>query len=199
MEHLVCTVVLRDASVHNFVGDIIGVDYGALVCAQHKKPMTLAIGDFDSISKEDLPLIEKSSDKVIQLPAKKDVSDFEAALEHCDQYETIIVLGALGGRFDHQYSLMSHLKRDKRLVFLDEFNKIYTLESGQHIIKKEGYRYLSLFALTKSLVSIDGVKYPLNNQTLDITDTFTLSNEIKDEKAIISIESGHLLIIQSND
>ncbi len=199
MEHLVCTVVLRATPVHNFVGDIIGVDHGAFVYAQNNVPMRLAIGDFDSILKEDLPLIMKFSDKVIQLPAEKDISDFEAALKYLDQYETVFVLGALGGRYDHQYSLMSHLKRDNRLVFLDEFNKIYTLSRGNHIIKKEGFRYLSLFALTKSLVSIEGVKYPLKMKDLDIIDTFTLSNEILEQEAQLQIESGHLLIIQSND
>ena len=202
MESLICTVVVREPSpseVIRFQGDVIGVDYGAFYCARHGYPMKLAIGDFDSIDRANLPLIESFADEEVVLPEMKDVSDFEAALERLEGYEKIYVYGGLGGRLDHQFAMMKHLQRDSRLVFLNENNKIYVLKKGEHTLDKNGFKYLSLFAMSASLLSIEGVKYPLSNKVLDTEDTYTLSNEILSDSCTLNLMSGQLLIIQSND
>ena len=203
MESLTCTVVLRqmdeDQEIASY-GDLIGVDAGALFLAMRGYEMRLAIGDFDSISERDIPLIKMNTKEFIKLNTDKNISDFEAALQHLSEYEKIIVYGGLEGRQDHQYALLERLKMDKRLRLVNETNLVYVLDEGIHRIKKESYKYLSLFALEPSLISIEGTKYPLHLKVLEQdVPSYTLSNEILKEEAILSIRSGKLIIIQSSD
>ena len=50
--------------------DMIGVDHGALLCVQNHVKMVGAIGDFDSVSKQEYEWISSESE-VVRLPEKK--------------------------------------------------------------------------------------------------------------------------------
>lgn len=202
MANVVCTVVLGYLEPNEeiaFAGDVVGVDFGAYLCALRGQGMMLAIGDFDSIEEMDFGLIEAMSKEVVILEAQKDVSDFEAALERLEGYEKIIVYGGLGGRLDHQYSNMMKLNSDKRLVFINRGNKIFSLDKGTHLIDKETYTYVSVFALEPSMVSLKGFKYNLSFEVLDRDDTYTLSNEVEKQIGEITVHHGKLCVILSND
>ena len=53
---------------------LIGVDRGALIAYQNNIYVNLAIGDFDSVTKDELILIQEKS-KVIKLNPIKDLTD----------------------------------------------------------------------------------------------------------------------------
>ena len=59
----------------------IGVDRGSLFLVEKGYQLALAIGDFDSVSKIELEKISVSTDRLIKLPAEKDLTDLEAALD----------------------------------------------------------------------------------------------------------------------
>ena len=178
--------------------DLIGVDAGAGYLARNGKKMRLAIGDFDSDN--ELELISKNAQETIVLNRRKDDTDLEAAVNWAkSRYEKMIVLGALGGRLDHEYAALSLLTiRDLPIVFYNYQNKIYRLNQGEYTIKKDGYRFLSFFPLSKGIITIAGVDYPLSQRKVNPNDLYLISNEILENEAKVSIE-GSFLVIQSND
>lgn len=64
--------------------------------------------------------------------------------------------------------------------------------------RKEGYA-LSLFspAGEQTILSVSGVKYPLERGTLSSSFPLGVSNEWAEEQADITVEQGILLVIQS--
>ena len=85
--------------------DYIGADKGALILAQNGIEMVSAIGDFDSVSQEDMKLIRQFSRETVVLNPIKDDTDAQAAIDKAIElgYDSITLLGALGGRADHAY------------------------------------------------------------------------------------------------
>ena len=176
---------------------IVGIDKGALICAQNKLTMDLAIGDFDSVTPEEMDVIRAHCKKIVVLDTVKDVTDTQAAMSYIKDYDEVLLCGGLGGRIDHQLINIGLIKKDIRMSLWDENHLIYVVE-GEKVIKKAGYRYLSLFACTESMVDLSGVKYPLSNRCIDEGDLYLVSNEIIGEEAYIRVK-GKVLIIQSND
>ncbi|HHX53177.1 MAG TPA: thiamine diphosphokinase [Erysipelothrix sp.] len=179
--------------------DIIGVDGGASLCAKNDLMMDLAIGDFDSVTAVEFEHIQMRSRKIVQLDSDKDDSDFEAALTYTHKYDELIVFGHWGKRFDHTYVNLQLLKNDLRMTFIDNHNKVFTLSEGFFEISRDGFEYISVFALSESEITLSGTQYELEHRVLDVDDVYTLSNKILNEHATLKIHSGKLLIIQSKD
>jgi thiamine pyrophosphokinase len=116
---------------------IVGIDRGALVCAQKGLMMDLAVGDFDSVTKEEFELIRLHCNEVVMLNAIKDVTDSQAALAYVDEFDEVILCGGLGGRIDHQLINIGLVKKDTRISLWDENHLIYAVD-GEKAIKKAG-------------------------------------------------------------
>ena len=198
-----CTIVLGlDCDLTDCKGDIIGVDKGAYRCAKAGIKMKAALGDFDSISSLQKEFVKGYTQEMIVYNPIKDDTDCAAAINWALEkgYEKILVLGGLGGRQDHNYANLRLLKNvDAEIVFQDEKNKVFCLGPGRFEIEKGKYKYLSLFAQNDSCITIENVAYPLLKRKLSNSDLYTVSNEILDDSAILTIESGRLIIMQCND
>lgn len=196
------TLVAKMAKKLPEEGPFIGVDYGAYLVAKQNKQMVLAIGDFDSVNVEQLQTIRQHSDEVIVLPREKDESDTQSAIAWAKEhsYEEIELWGAMHGRADHFLSnilLLYH--QDHNLMLADENNRLMTLNEGVHTIAKQGFTYLSMIVLESATVSIEGVKYPLYQKHIVPESTLTISNEIIEDIATITIYRGKVILIQSKD
>ena len=198
-----CILVLGQAGVLPETDcDLVGADRGALTAVKQGKRLRLAIGDFDSVSEEERKLIEEMSDEVIRLNPVKDESDSQAALEEIMKrgYERVLVIGAFGGRLDHEAVNLRLARRyPGRVVLQNENNRITVLGAGQHKIVKNGYRYLSVLPLTDCRITLSGMKYPLEGREMTPDDLYGLSNEITDETGLITIGCGLVMVIQSDD
>lgn len=180
--------------------DMIGVDHGALLCVQNHVKMVGAIGDFDSVSKQEYEWISSESE-VVRLPEKKNETDTEAAISYALEkgYKTIYVYGGFGGRMDHEIANLSLLiHRDLPLILMDDQNRIRVLHQGTYKIKKE-YTYLSFIPLKESVISEQGVAYPLEKRKLYKRDIYAISNEIVEDYADIMIHEGSVLMIEAKD
>lgn len=180
--------------------DYYGVDHGAICCMHQQIKMKKAIGDFDSITSDELEELKKNT-KVIQLPTHKDETDSEAAILIAmeDGYDEIILFGGLGGRIDHEMvNLHLMLYRDYPLTLMDENNTVKVLSKGTYEVEKT-HRYLSFLPLEESCITEEGVAYPLDKRKLSLQDIYTTSNEIVNEKARIIIHYGKVLMMQCND
>ncbi|WP_028235956.1 thiamine diphosphokinase [Pseudobutyrivibrio sp. MD2005] len=196
--------VISESSEARF---IIACDKGyEHVIAAGAKPDVI-IGDFDSASQgEPEPAC---SGKIIKLNPIKDDTDIEAALRYAfDNTEgDITILGALGGRVDHSLGnialLGMGLKEGRKVYLVDETNRLQMIGAGMKLVikKDEQYgKYVSVFPYYGSaVVTMEGFKYPLKNAKLEGFNTLTVSNEIVDTNATISLECGYLLVCECGE
>lgn len=172
------------------------------------------IGDFDSASKETIDQVnsfEKEDDiTVIRLNPVKDDTDTEAAvrfaLENNKEPGDIYILGGTGSRIDHILGNISVLglgqALGKKIILLDENNKIELLFEGRTILKEEAFGdFVSLIPFGDEVtgLTLKGFKYPLKNGVLKGFNSLGISNEIVSKEAQISFDSGVLIMVQSKD
>ena len=201
METSVAIILKRCKSIPT-AENYIGVDKGALTLARNGKRMLLAIGDFDSVEESDLAYIKEYSDTLIQLNPIKDDTDSEAAVMYAIEkgYQKIHLYGGLGGRLDHAMINLRLVSRFPETVYLhDQNNFIYSLAEGVHSIDKRDYTYISFFTEDEATISLEGLKYPLDKQQLTNKDTYTTSNEILEDRGIVTVHAGKVTVIQSKD
>lgn len=193
----VATIVLNHPT-GTLPGDLIGVEQGAVYLASSELEMTLACGDFDSVSEQEKTLIQAHAKTFVQLNPEKDQTDFEAALSYCQAYDVIYVYGALGRRIDHEMVNLLLAHKDPRIVLLDENNRIQAFEKGEHVFQKNEYQYFSIIPLQESIISLEGFKYDLFKRRVEAFDTYLSSNEIIDT-ATLTVFTNRVLVVQSND
>ena len=201
METSVAIILKRCESIPT-AENYIGVDKGALTLARNGKRMLLALGDFDSVEESDLAYIKEYSDTLLQLNPIKDDTDSEAAVMYAIEkgYQKIHLYGGLGGRLDHAMINLRLVSRFPETVYLhDQNNFIYSLAEGVHSIDKRDYTYISFFTEDKATISLEGFKYPLDKQQLTNKDTYTTSNEILEDRGIVTVHAGKVTVIQSKD
>ncbi|MDY5252240.1 MAG: thiamine diphosphokinase [Erysipelotrichaceae bacterium] len=197
---LVCPLA---KSIPDIKCDYFGIDAGAYTLASHKIMMERSIGDFDSLDEKYLQQIDRYSIKMVKLNPIKDKSDLEEGIDLALSlgYDKIYIVGASGGRLDHQYANFQLLKNTTKakVIFLDAKNRLEVFTKGTYDVAKSVYKYFSIFALDDSVITLEGFKYPLKYQPLTNKDIYTLSNEILDTNAKITVHQGRVIIIQAND
>lgn len=194
-------LVLKNAVIPKGLdGDYYGADKGALLCLEAGKTLCGAVGDFDSVCSADRKKILAAAKTVQVLNCHKDESDTAEALRMImdKDYDEIVVLGGLSGRFDHTWANLQLLRRYPSLIWMDEKNCLRILSPGKHTISKNGYQYISFFALKTGLISLQGVEYPLDKYRMTPLDSLGLSNEILAEEMQVSC-SMDVLCVQSHD
>ena len=180
---------------------LIGVDGGAKVLLNHQLPINLAIGDFDSSSIDE---IKEHSDKVITFPSHKDKSDLELTLNYLEslngKIDEVIIYNATGNRLDHYQSVINLLVSYSHLPLkIIDNNNLISLISSKTTFTKSNYQYISFFAAeVDTVISLKGFIYELTDYHLQMYDSLCLSNEIKDQEAIIDINNKKVIVFQSN-
>ncbi len=178
--------------------DYIAVDGGLEILENLGIVPIVVIGDFDSL--EDKSLLSRY--QRITLPKVKDDTDSAKAVDYAleNGYNEINLFGVTGGRLDHFFAVVCLLKkyRFNQIYIFDNQNKIYLLTSGKHRIYKDGYQFLSFFAVDECTISIQGCAYTLDNYLLKQDDPLCVSNEILDDYADIEIDHD-VIVIQSNN
>lgn len=175
------------------------------------------VGDFDTVDTDILKVYEQKAEQsgyivVERHPARKDETDTELAVWKAmeEGAERITLFGATGTRLDHVFANVGLLKqtveRNVEMFIVDETNRIRIID-GQcrpecYIRKKQRFgTYLSLIALTDEVcgVTLQGLEYPLRNATVYRGSSRTVSNQIAEDRACISIKKGQLLVMESRD
>lgn len=172
-------------------------DEAVLELNKQQIPIELAIGDFDSL--EDISLLENI--KTIKLSREKDDSDTAYALRHAyQQTDDVILIGGIqGSRSDHFIANLLLFEKYQDLIIMDANNKIFKLFPGELEINKDNFQYLSIFPLEDCKITLRGVKYPLDFETIFKFDVIGLSNEIVDSTANLDLSTGELLVILSKE
>ncbi len=166
-------------------------------------------GDFDSVSSESLEAFSKMKNvEMLRLNPIKDDTDTEFVIREAIRRgaKEITILGATGTRLDHVLGNMHLLgigiKEQVSIFLVDTHNRIRMIEKEHTILKEEQFGdFVSLLPICGDAkgVTLQGMKYPLLNATITSFSSLGISNEIVEEKAVISIAEGVLLLIESRD
>lgn len=207
---IVCNGSIRDYGIIRAFFDncnyVIAVDGGAAHLRRLGITPDILLGDFDSAHKEDIDYFKELGIQVAQFPAEKDMTDSELAVEKALELgaDEVIFIGAVGTRFDHSMANIFLMKRlmDKKVkaCIADEHNLIYMFDKTFSLPGMEGCK-LSLVPVSMAVtgVTTKGLKYPLNNATMELGTSWGVSNEFVDETATVTIGEGILLVCVSRD
>lgn len=187
---------------------VVGVDRGAWKIIEAGLRLDLAIGDFDSVKKNELFLIKKKAKKTIQYSSDKNQTDAELALAYIfkKRYEEIFILGGFGNRADHSlvnvFLLEKYTTSGQKVRIKNRGNEIFLLRQGSkiEIINDKQYKYISFLSLTdKSVLTLKGFRYPLEKKIIKRKESLSVSNEFREKTAFVHVHKGKVLLIKSND
>lgn len=175
----------------------VGVDIGALLLMQNNIPIDLAIGDFDTVTKEQYEQIKVYAKETKKFRSRKDYTDLYLAIEEVIEmyYDKIIIYGGMGGRFDHSYANIGLLRLGS-ISFVTEDCILYALQPGVHRIRNK-HKYISFFAFEDIPdLSLKGFKYEKDSFELYTGDPLCISNEYE---GTVSFTEGVLLVMHQNN
>lgn len=189
---------------------LIAADSGLAVFEKTGIVPDIVLGDFDSLKDSDLlTKYEEFNCEIQRFPCEKDYTDMRLA---CDTAimrgcRRLIILGATGSRLDHTLAnvlLLSYLsEKGIEGIILNPKNRLRCVGTGKYkFFKKEAYApYISFLpvANSKAVFQLKGFKYDADRLVMNNSDIITLSNEIKDNFAELTIWNGSLLVIESKD
>lgn len=190
---------------------IIGVDRGALLLEELGLTADLAVGDFDSLQKDELEQIESKVNDIRYSLPEKDLTDSELIMRcaFCDyQVSHLAIFGATGGRLDHFMSnLLMVLKPEfnpfaEKIELIDQQNSIKFYNAGKHTIYQEPeYNYFGVVTLTAvQHLNIAGAKYSLADFNGDYPVSFSSNEFLSEKKPLdLSFKKGTVAVIQSKD
>lgn len=166
-------------------------------------------GDFDSVLSDSLAYYKELNEvQVIQLNPIKDDTDTEFVIREAIRRgaKEITVLGATGTRLDHVLANVNllgiGLEENVPIELVDKHNRIRMIGDSIEINKDKQFgSFVSILPVKGDAkgVTLEGVKYPLENADVASFSSLGVSNEIVDEKAKISVKQGVLLVIESRD
>lgn len=186
----------------------VGVDRGSLKILEAGHPLALAVGDFDSVSTDELTQIRQGASELVLAPKDKNDTDTELALLELFKrwpQASVSVFGSLGGRLDHLLAnvfLPSHpdlAPHMSQISLVDEQNVMEYRPSGRHLIAPiQGMDYVAFMTSELADLTILGAKYPLTPDNFFKKRIYT-SNEFMDDPIEVSLASGYLIIIHTRD
>lgn len=177
---------------------VICADRGCDFAKQAGITPNLVVGDFDSE-----PNVLFPNTKTVRLIPEKDDTDtmHSVGLALEKNFDTIVILGALGGRFDHSFANVAVLSyihgHGSRGVLLSENEKIEFLSVGHYEYKNMKGKTFSLFPFgcPSVCVSYSDTKYPLDKYYISSSVTLGVSNIFTSDMATIDIYDGNAILI----
>jgi len=181
---------------------IIAADAGFLALNSRGIKPDVIIGDFDSLG--EVP----NHPNVIRSSPEKDDTDMMLAVKFGLMlgYEDFAINGGLGGRPDHT---LSNIQTLAYIADNDAIGKLYSNDSCITAIKNGKYTFtpteaikgktISVFSFSEKAkgVTLKGLKYPLQYETLTYDNPTGVSNEFAGTEATVEVKNGILIIIWS--
>ena len=212
------TLIIANGKIENYLALQKYVDEaGFIICAdggtRHGRRFgikpDIIIGDLDSTADADFKFFKEIGVEFEQHPIEKDKTDMEICIEKAmEKSKEIVIIGATGGRTDHYLANILMLSNFSEMgidiLLADENNEIRILtDNGKKQIEIFGNSsdYLSLIPISERVegVTSKGLKYELDNKSLEFGSTYSVSNTFKEKAATVKMGKGRLLVIKSRD
>ncbi|MBQ9961492.1 MAG: thiamine diphosphokinase [Firmicutes bacterium] len=158
----------------------------------------LIVGDFDSHTKPETDI------ETIELPCEKDDTDTVFAVKEAVKrgFEEFLLIGAVGGRFDHSLGNVSILvmldSMGKKAAIADDYS-LMEIISREPAYIEDNFQFFSLLNITGTTrdITIKNAKYPLENAEIKCDYQYGISNEvIKGQTAEVTVGEGEALLIK---
>jgi thiamine pyrophosphokinase len=189
------------------IGFVVAADGGA----RHARGLGLGIdrwvGDGDSLPAADLEALRAAGVPIDLVDADKDETDTELALRAAIGAGAVelVILGAFGGpRLDHALAnaaLLAHPGLAGRPVqLLDGASRVRLLRGpGTLAIDGRAGDLVSLIPFGADAVGVvtDGLRYPLQAETLTLGTARGVSNVRLGERATVALETGAILVVET--
>jgi len=206
---IICSGEIQDYSfcydIVRSADRIICADGGTRHAINMKLTPHLIIGDMDSSEVRYLDYFKEKGVEIIKFPKAKDKTDTHICIEFALAFSTeIILLGATGSRIDHTIANISLLKlgieNNIPISIIDSKNHIRMIRDSIKLQGEKG-RLFSLIPFTEKVegLSTRGAHYELTNASIELGDSYGVSNYFEGNNVEISIKKGCLLVIKSDD
>jgi thiamine pyrophosphokinase len=191
---------------------VIAADGGARHAATLGVAIDLWVGDGDSIGEDALAALENAGVPLERSPQDKDESDTELAIRAALRlgHESVLILGALGGRIDHALANIGLLAMPelagKEVAILDGRSRTVLVRApgpdGAPVERRLPGRpgdLVSLLPLGPGVegVTTSGLAYPLVDEPLPPGRARGLSNVRSTSDAAVIVRRGLLLVVES--
>ncbi len=182
---------------------IIAVDGGARYAAKLGTVPHLAIGDFDTLTPQEVEELERKGVAIERHPPNKDYTDTHLAVLKALEmgYRDIILVAALGNRFDHTLAnvmlLLLPEAKGARIRIIDSIQEISLIRGKEKLNGKKG-DIISLLPLSEKVrgISTSGLNYQVPKGQFIMGISNGVSNVFCEDEAEIVVEEGLLLAIR---
>jgi thiamine pyrophosphokinase len=184
--------------------------YGVLICADGGANSArklnivpdIIIGDFDSITDENIKYY-KSKSQIVKVAGQND-TDVEKCLKYAIKkgFKEAILTGVTGDRLDHTFCnlgiVIKYFKKIKISIVAERSLLVpYKGNINLSAIKGETISIYGFDKKTKIISS--GLKYPLKNITLPFGERESTSNVAVADKVVLKIKNGIIFVIRDFD
>lgn len=195
---------------------LVAADSGMEFLYRNQMMPDVIAGDFDSVEKDAYEHFvgkEESAEQdkkpeILRLNPVKDDTDTEFVIREAIRRGavSITILGGTGTRLDHVlgnvHLLGIGVEQGIQMELVDTHNRI-RMTRDELVLEKETQfgDFVSVlpFGGDAMGVTLKGFKYPLENATIKTFSSLGISNEIVEEKAVVSVKAGTLLVMESRD
>ena len=188
----------------------IGADKGAVYLLNEGIIPNVAVGDFDSLSTEEFSDLSERVASVKVASVDKDETDADLAISESLNFspQQIVLTGVTGGRLDHFISALNSVYRfqvdnpEIKFIIRNKWNEMRLLAPGvTNLAINPRFPFVSFFAFHGNVenITLTGMKYNVENETIKIGSSRFTSNEVLDEHGSIFFASGICLLIRSSD
>ena len=181
-------------AVQKMTDHFVAADGGAAYLLARATMPDVVYGDMDSLAQ---PLqVKLGPDRIVRL-SEQETTDFDKALRHIEA-PLILVLGALGGRVDHELAVFHTLLRhvDKRCLLVGHKDVLFACPA--HVLitldLRAGDR-LSLFPMCALKGKSEGLDWPIDGLSLDPMVQIGTSNRVTSGQVRLFFEGAGMLVI----
>ena len=178
---------------------LLAADGGADHLARLGLRPAAVIGDLDSINRETRAWLGEES--LIERP-DQDRTDLDKALEYAFEnlgVENVTVIAALGGRVDHELGnlgLLARLAMGERLVFEGADHRVLAITGEATLAAHPGETW-SFWTFDPFVrVTVVGVRWPLENATIDVGGRPSISNEATTDEVRVQASGGAVIVMR---
>lgn len=182
---------------------VIAADGGLAVCLAAGRMPEVVLGDFDSLAPRMLEQARDAGVKIVRHPVEKNESDLDLALSYARETGSagVCFTAAFSGRIDHTLAALGTLLRsadlDGRLAEpkLDGY-ALHARHRPSIVLAASPGQTMSVFAFDpETVVSMEGVRYPLVSQPLPVLSSLGLSNVALGREQTFTVHAGSALVL----
>jgi len=196
---------VENSTIANVSSDdfMVCVDGGAKHCLSSGFTPNLLVGDLDSVDARSSAAIKASGAECIEFERDKDASDLELVFDILSDrfFEQVVLLGASGGRTDHQlfnWQLAAAQPWPFELRIVDNYVDAQLVDSARAFDATASTG--QLFSVVPMVgqasgVNVSGARFALNDATLTVGSTLGLSNVVTGTRLQVNVADGIVLVM----